>query len=525
MTKIHTHYDSLGVSRDAQPEVIKAAYKALASKYHPDKNPNNSDAEQMMKSINEAYEVLSDPSRRAQYDQWIDAQETQYSQNTKRTYNYQHSNDHERTNPYQRHDFTYYSAQTKHALHSFWSMHGRMRRRTYILLFIPTAVLAIFIRNLTHDAGVHLGMDAAITGEIPVLSMMALLILELIPYLFITFISIKRLHDCNYSGWWTALPFVQLIILFAPATKGVNQFGADPRIPNKNFQHKNARYDYSFIYLSLLLIAINLAMLAIAVSEIRQTISLANQGGENTHQQSNNSVESTPSIKSNSPQAVHQLGEIITTAQDIYLYECASANCSILGIIPQGEELIITTDTNDAHYNNGWFHVDYHGNFCATNSNLSTCNTPQYTSLKGWIYQNAGTGTQPTPDASNTVVTTDYSNIMAVYHKPELAPTTQECYDSELCNAFVAIAQQWHNIPIDYRYQGFDIRQQAAIGDAHGLHKGFTLQNQRSIELAEAGNIFLYQNANMSGQEVHLFAQGLAMLLYIEDQNGWAQLH
>jgi len=62
------YYASLGVARDAPAEAVKKAYRKLARKYHPDvsKEP---DAEKRMKEVNEAYEVLSDPEKRAAYDQ------------------------------------------------------------------------------------------------------------------------------------------------------------------------------------------------------------------------------------------------------------------------------------------------------------------------------------------------------------------------------------------------------------------------------------------------------------------------
>lgn len=63
-----TFYDVLQVSRSADPEIIKAAYKSLVQRYHPDKNPDNPDAEKNLKIINRAYEVLSDPVKRAGYD-------------------------------------------------------------------------------------------------------------------------------------------------------------------------------------------------------------------------------------------------------------------------------------------------------------------------------------------------------------------------------------------------------------------------------------------------------------------------
>jgi len=62
------YYEVLGVGRSATQEDIKKVYKKLAFKYHPDRNPGDKEAEEKFKEINEAYHVLSDPNRRAQYD-------------------------------------------------------------------------------------------------------------------------------------------------------------------------------------------------------------------------------------------------------------------------------------------------------------------------------------------------------------------------------------------------------------------------------------------------------------------------
>jgi len=64
------YYDVLGVSKSADAQEIKKAYRKLAMKYHPDRNPDDKDAEEKFKEINEAYEVLSDESKRSTYDQF-----------------------------------------------------------------------------------------------------------------------------------------------------------------------------------------------------------------------------------------------------------------------------------------------------------------------------------------------------------------------------------------------------------------------------------------------------------------------
>jgi len=63
------YYETLGVKRDASPDDLKKAFRHLARKYHPDLNKGSREAEEKFKEINEAYQVLSDPQKKAQYDQ------------------------------------------------------------------------------------------------------------------------------------------------------------------------------------------------------------------------------------------------------------------------------------------------------------------------------------------------------------------------------------------------------------------------------------------------------------------------
>lgn len=69
-----THYDTLKITRDAPPEVIQAAYKALAQKYHPDKNLNNPEAVRMMQMVIASYKTLSDDAKRKEHDDWVTKQ-------------------------------------------------------------------------------------------------------------------------------------------------------------------------------------------------------------------------------------------------------------------------------------------------------------------------------------------------------------------------------------------------------------------------------------------------------------------
>jgi DnaJ-class molecular chaperone len=75
---VHSHYENLRVARNAPPEVIRAAYKALSQRYHPDRNSGNAEAVRIMSLLNQAYDVLSDPEQRREFDKWLEAEERKW---------------------------------------------------------------------------------------------------------------------------------------------------------------------------------------------------------------------------------------------------------------------------------------------------------------------------------------------------------------------------------------------------------------------------------------------------------------
>lgn len=86
---MQNYYNVLGVSQNADDFVIKAAYKAMAQRYHPDKFANNvrdaADAESKMRQINEAYQVLSDSVKRREYDDSLRQQKQNQHQSSQHT--------------------------------------------------------------------------------------------------------------------------------------------------------------------------------------------------------------------------------------------------------------------------------------------------------------------------------------------------------------------------------------------------------------------------------------------------------
>lgn len=81
-----SYYEILEVSRNASKETIKSEFKKLARKYHPDLNPNNKEAEEKFKEINEAYGILSNEDSRKEYDKKLEPQENSKSKEEKKDF-------------------------------------------------------------------------------------------------------------------------------------------------------------------------------------------------------------------------------------------------------------------------------------------------------------------------------------------------------------------------------------------------------------------------------------------------------
>ena len=118
----------------------------------------------------------------------------------------------------------------------------------------------------------------------------------------------------------------------------------------------------------------------------------------------------------------------------------------------------------------------------------------------------------------------DFNSMMKIYNNPNLAPKVAKCHNNTMCNGFIALAQQWQNIPSNYRYKGsFDIKKQAKVGDGYGLNKGYYMYTDRAVDFKDVGDNFFWKGGSASKADEAIFGRGLAVLMFIEDKNGWAK--
>lgn len=116
--------------------------------------------------------------------------------------------------------------------------------------------------------------------------------------------------------------------------------------------------------------------------------------------------------------------------------------------------------------------------------------------------------------------------MMKVYNNPKSTPKIAACKGDIYCNGFIALSKQWPSIPKAYRYHGFDIRADAKSnisydeqGRGIGLDNGFYFYKDRTQKFVEGADKYI----ETKGQTSDNHEGGLAVLLYIEDKNGWAK--
>ena len=113
------------------------------------------------------------------------------------------------------------------------------------------------------------------------------------------------------------------------------------------------------------------------------------------------------------------------------------------------------------------------------------------------------------------------ADLMKFYNNPRLAPEISTCKGNIYCNTFIALSKEWKNIPDSYRYQGeFDIKSEAGNGVTYddngrniGLERGFYFYTEQTQKIKSGVE-------NLESLP-HDYEGGLAILLYIEDKNGW----
>lgn len=225
MPKLRSHYDNLKISRDAPLEVIRAAYKSLTLKYHPDRN-SDPDAGRVTTLINLAYAVLSDPERRAQHDEWIARIEAECAPPESPSLSPTSRSDPQcapAASP--RPPFTS-TVKTK-ARTTEKSQIGRIGRATFLWL-----LLGVFAAMMLYGIAVQAGgiNPPVFTFELEKWNKSTFIVAAIIGFHVSTVVA--RLHDRGLSGWVGTLTFAPIVnlvlylyLLMMPGTPGNNRFG------------------------------------------------------------------------------------------------------------------------------------------------------------------------------------------------------------------------------------------------------------------------------------------------------------
>jgi len=113
----------------------------------------------------------------------------------------------------------------------------------------------------------------------------------------------------------------------------------------------------------------------------------------------------------------------------------------------------------------------------------------------------------------------DIGSMSKLYKNPQSAPQVQRCKGNSKCNAFYALAKDWQSIPNNFKLDGINVKAYAKDGDGYGLWKGFTLNSDRAIALANAGDAVFFKGGSSSKADERIYAQGMAVLLYLENKS------
>ena len=117
--------------------------------------------------------------------------------------------------------------------------------------------------------------------------------------------------------------------------------------------------------------------------------------------------------------------------------------------------------------------------------------------------------------------------MMKIYKNPKSAPKISACKGDIYCNGFIALSKQWKDIPNFYRYKGeYDIKAYAKNGVTYdsqgrnrGLQNGFYWSTDKSHSFIDSLDKYIESTGGMPDS----YEGGLAVLLYIEDKNGWVE--
>ncbi|WP_201535284.1 hypothetical protein [Psychrobacter ciconiae] len=115
----------------------------------------------------------------------------------------------------------------------------------------------------------------------------------------------------------------------------------------------------------------------------------------------------------------------------------------------------------------------------------------------------------------------DMAKMNQYYNNPKSAPKVKMCKGNQNCNAFYALSRQWKSIPNNYRVPGCSdckIKDEARDGNGYGLYKGYSLSQDRAITLSDAGENRFYRGGAASPAEERIFAEGRAVLIYLDNK-------